>query len=239
MSVQFGLSRGSFGPQQQTAVSCGAACLTVARMLVDPAFATWVATGEGAAPVQGELPSPTTRFAAYEALVHKRTTSMYAAGQGLSMPWPRALGTPPWGAKRELELGAARLGATYAIEALRPDSQGQLAVDYDRLVDVVADGEPALLYIGNALSPRHVVLVLPGDGDRILDVYEPVTGRVSMLRREAFAARRLGLAGWQVPWISVQPARERASRAPALRTQLRPAEGLGGAEAGLARVADG
>ena len=76
---------------------------------------------------------------------------------------------------------------------------------FDHFVDVVADGEPGLLYIGNAQLPRHVVLVLPGDGDRLLDVYDPGNGRVHHLRRDAVVERRIGLSGWQVPWFAVQP----------------------------------
>ena len=69
----------------------------------------------------------------------------------------------------------------------------------------MADGEPALLYVGNAVLPRHVVLVLPGDGDSVLDVYDPATGLVTLLDADSFAERRLRLSGWDVPWIAVQP----------------------------------
>ena len=55
------------------------------------------------------------------------------------------------------------------------------------------DGRPALLYVGDALTPRHVALVLPGDGDAVLDVYDPATGTVTALDerplRRAPAAR--------------------------------------------------
>lgn len=37
----FRLRLGDQGPVQQSPVSCGAACLTVARMLVNPQFARW------------------------------------------------------------------------------------------------------------------------------------------------------------------------------------------------------
>ncbi len=66
-------------------------------------------------------------------------------------------------------------------------------------------GRPALLYVGNAHLPRHVVLVLPATGGQELDVYEPSAGRVVDLPESAFAARRLGLAGWDVPWALVWP----------------------------------
>ena len=62
-----------------------------------------------------------------------------------------------------------------------------------------------MLYIGNAWLPRHVTLVLPGDGDALLDVYDPATGSVTELAADRFASRALGIAGWNVPWITVQP----------------------------------
>ena len=121
------------------------------------------------------------------------------------MPWPRRLGTPPWGAQRELEYGAARIGTLYTLDVLRGGAEDDLVTAFDTLVDVVDEGEPALLYVGNALAPRHVVLVLPGDGDRMLDVYDPATGRVDHLRRDTVVQRRLGLSGWDVPWVAVRP----------------------------------
>jgi len=73
------------------------------------------------------------------------------------------------------------------------------------LVSLVRDGLPALLYIGNTRLPRHVTLVLPGDGGAQLDVYDPATGSVTELGPDRFASRTLGIAGWNVPWITVQP----------------------------------
>ena len=43
----FRLAAGDLGPVQQSPVTCGSACLTVARMLVNPAFARWITLGEG------------------------------------------------------------------------------------------------------------------------------------------------------------------------------------------------
>ena len=48
MSTGFRLRAGDQGPVQQSPVTCGSACLTVARMLVNPQFAQWIVTGEGA-----------------------------------------------------------------------------------------------------------------------------------------------------------------------------------------------
>ncbi|WP_128367923.1 hypothetical protein [Phycicoccus flavus] len=223
--MTYRLRAGDTGPVQQSPVTCGSACLTVARMLVDPVFASWVHTGEPHPPGAPEGATEAERFAAYERVVMRRTNGVVAAGGGPSLPWPRALGTPPWGAKHELEYGAAKLGTRYTVDALRGQDEYALVAAFDRLVDVVADGEPGLLYIGNRLLPRHVVLVLPGDGDRMLDVYDPATGRVDHLRRDTVVHHRLRLAGWDVPWLAVRPTGLRTveSRQPATAPRPMPA----------------
>lgn len=206
------LVNGDTGPQQQSTVTCGSACLTTARMLVDPAFAHWIATGEGALPGSPEGRSPVERFAAYERIVHRRTNGVTLDRGGVNIPWPRFLGTPPWGAKRELELGAARHGADYAITVLRPLSRDRLSRAFDHLNAVVADGMPGLLYVGSPTLPRHVLLVLPGKGDDRLDVYDPADGSVRARSVRSFATHELRLSGWDVPWFVVAPTGLRAVR---------------------------
>lgn len=191
-------------------------------MIVDPVFAAWIHTGEPALPGAPAGANEGERFAAYERVVMRRTNGVWGAGGRLNLPWPRSLGTPPWGAKHELEHGAARRGLTYAVDLLRPDAVGALRQDFDTLVDVVADGAPGLLYIGNARLPRHVVLILPGDGDRMLDVYDPGSGRVDHFRRDAMVERRLGLSGWDIPWFAVRPDGVRTVRAKAYEESLDP-----------------
>ena len=210
--MAYRLRAGDTGPVQQSPVTCGSACLTVARMHVDPQFASWVRAGIPNPPGSPEGSTPGERFAAYERIVMQRTNSLLPGGRRLNVPWPRRFGTPPWGARRELEYGAARRGTLYTVDVLRPDSRSDLIGSFDTLVDVVAEGEPALLYVGNAAMPRHVVLVLPGDGDRMLDVYDPGSGRVSHLRRDAVVEGTLALSGWDVPWISVRPTGLRSVR---------------------------
>ena len=205
MATTFRLRAGDTGPVQQSPVTCGSACLTVARMLVDPVFASWVRTGSPHPPGSPSGATEAERFAAYERVVMRRTNGLVGSGGRPNLPWPRALGTPPWGAKHELEYGASKVGTDYTVESLRGDDEYRLVEAFDTLVDVVAEGEPALLYIGNAFLPRHVVLVLPGDGDRMLDVYDPGTGRVDHLRRDTVVQHRMRLSGWDVPWIAVRP----------------------------------
>ena len=210
--MAYRLRAGDTGPVQQSPVTCGSACLAVARMHVDPQFASWVRTGLPNPPGSPEGSTPGERFAAYERIVMRRTNSLFPGDRRLNVPWPRRLGTPPWGAQRELEYGAARRGTEYTLDVLRTDSRSELVRSFDTLVDVVAEGEPGLLYVGSTVAPRHVVLVLPGDGDRMLDVYDPGTGRVSHLRRDVVVEGRLGLSGWDVPWIAVRPTGVRSVR---------------------------
>lgn len=209
MPAPFRLVAGEPAPLQQSTVTCGAACLTVARMLVDAPFARWVRDGTGA-PVPGaEGESARERFAAYERTVHRRTNGLALRRAGLRPPWPRALGTPPWGARAELEGGAASRGVRYEYVLARHLRRGGRTAAYEGLLRRVAEGEPALLYVGDRLLPRHVTLVLPADGRRTLEVYDPGDGTVRALDPERFVARRLGLSGWQVPWLLVQPTGQR------------------------------
>jgi hypothetical protein len=103
------------------------------------------------------------------------------------------------------------------MQLVRSDSTKARRDVYGDLLGRVAAGLPALLYIGNAWSPRHVTLVLPGrdpdapgsldesDGDGQLNVYDPATGSVGNLDPDRFATGRLAIAGWDVPWITVHP----------------------------------
>ncbi|MGL4743931.1 MAG: hypothetical protein ACRCXL_06020 [Dermatophilaceae bacterium] len=177
-------------------------------MHVDPVFASWVRTGKPHPPGSPPGTTEAERFAAYERVIMRRTNSLVSVGR-LGVPWPRALGTPPWGALRELEYGAARHGTQYGIQLWRGGSAAYRTAMFDSLVAVVVDGEPALLYVGSPTLPRHVALVLPGDGDRSLDVYDPASGRVSHLRQHTVVQRRMRLAGWDVPWLVVRPTGER------------------------------
>jgi hypothetical protein len=231
MSPGYRLRNGDVGPVQQSPVTCGSACLTVARMLVNPAFARWITSGEGP---RGDAPPGSTeqeRFAAYERVVMGRTNRLVAGGGRLNLPWPRTLGTPPWGARKELEFGASRHGTRYVVRLLRAHRRAGLRAAHARLVELVADGEPALLYIGSATLPRHVTLVLPGDGDRLLDVYDPASGQVTVLDETAFARRHLGIAGWDVPWFAVLPDGTRRVQAFGFSTGISSASRASGASA--------
>ncbi|MDN5769087.1 MAG: hypothetical protein L0H96_26190 [Humibacillus sp.] len=205
----FRLQAGDSAPRQQSPTTCGSASLTVARMLADPWFARWIGAGldrqasEDAVPPPALVGTASERFAAYERIVMGRTNALFGGAGRLQLPWPRALGTPPWGARNELGLGIGPPGTRYVMRPIRFGSRGGLERAFADLCSRVAPGRPALLYVGNVRLPRHVVLVLPATGESELDVYEPSSGRVVGLGREAFVTRSLALAGWNVPWAAV------------------------------------
>ena len=110
--------------------------------------------------------------------------------------------------EKELEDGAALPGSAFAMHVVRWGSSNARHEAFRALAGLVREGLPALLYIGNAWIPRHVTLVMPGNSGGVaggLDVYDPATGAVTELDPERFAARTLGIAGWNVPWVTVQP----------------------------------
>ena len=205
MAAPFRLVAGDSAPVQQSPTTCGSASLTVARMLADPAFATWISSGVGARAVRGRMPAPgteATRFAAYEQVVAARTNGLVGPGGRLQLPWPRALGTPPWGARRELELSTGEPMADYVLRWTRFRRPAQRSATYRVLREHARDGRPGLLYIGNRWAPRHVVLVLSG-GEGGLEVYEPFSGEVRALTEDRFVGERVGLAGWNTPWVAI------------------------------------
>ena len=202
-------------------------------MLDSPEFAGWVVDGIDPQGGPTDSRSQSDRFAEHERTVMRRTNGLHAADGSLNVPWPHSLGTPPWGAEKELEHGAASQVAAYSMRVLGLGSGKALREAHSELVGLVRDGLPALLYVGNRWMPRHVTLVLPGDrpagdgsmrddpdgdgpagdrptgdgpdGDGVLDVYDPATGSVTSLDPDRFATRMLGIAGWNVPWIIVHP----------------------------------
>jgi hypothetical protein len=212
---------GDSAPVQQTSTTCGSASLTVARMLANPAFAAWIRDGiPRTAPANGQAAgghavrdtnsgtaggSQAERFAAYEQVVAGRTNSLIGPGGALQLPWPRALGTPPWGARRELQILTPDPAAHFETRWTRWSGAEHRACAYRVLRDRVRRGRPALLFIGSAWLPRHVVLVLSGTASTV-EVYEPASGRVLPVAEEPFIEARLGLAGWNVPWAVISAA---------------------------------
>ena len=167
------------GLRQPDARSCGAASVVMARLL-------------------RESREPTSEEFRREVLAcHRRLTSA-RGDDGWQVPWPRALGTPPWAVARELE---SLTGADHDVGVVRWSQQSR-AETFERLA---ATG--GALYVGSRLLPRHVLLVLGGDPGRrdALRCYQPSRGTVVTLPREEFLRHGLTRAGWPYPWLAVTP----------------------------------
>jgi hypothetical protein len=191
--------------------SCGAAVLVVARALLDPGYAELLVSGRH--PGTGlALPGSLADRFRHEALaMHARVTGPVDAAGRLQVPWPRALGTPPWAVARQLSAtgGAVASGGgglprvRHRVVPAWPDRGALL----DRIVAATAEGRPVSVYVGNRWAPRHVVLFLGGSAGRGdgLRCYDPARGWVVDVDRRAFVRDRLGLGRWDQPWFAALP----------------------------------
>lgn len=207
---------GDIGPVHQGPGPSGAAALTVARMLAHPAFARWITTGLDPRLPIVDTQGPQERFAAYERLVLRRTNGWRAAGSVPNLPWPARAGTSPFGARWELENGAARRGASYRLESLARVSDERLRESLQHLQETVAAGVPALLYVGDRRLPRSCALVIDAPGGGALTIYDPADGSVGIRTARHWMTGSLGLGGWDRPWLVLAP-----RTAPARVVQLR------------------
>jgi hypothetical protein len=151
----------------------------------DPDAPEWFRTPDGRAAhvdATGEE-AAAARWGLLQATLHRRSTAR-ALGP---FPWPRSLGTPPWGAAR-----LARFPGVAYRSVLVDDTRTAEVDDVLARVDAALDrGVPVPLYSGGDLAdglgaavPRHVVLAVgrTADGYR---VYEPGAGAVLPVPREA------------------------------------------------------
>ena len=140
--------------------------------------------------------------------MHARVTGPVDVTGHLQVPWPRALGTPPWAVARQLSAtgGPGLPPVAHTVVVAWPD-RGAL---FDRIVAATAERRPVPVYVGNRWLPRHVVLFLGGGSEGRLRCYDPARGWVVGVERGAFVRGRLGLSGWDRPWFAVLPGPPRA-----------------------------
>ena len=170
--------RGLSQPDQR---SCGPSSLVAARILIDPAYA---ATQNPHA------------FAGSVLDLHSQLTGASAFGRA-QLPWPRALGTPPWAVARAM---GEFSDVHYATTLVPFHSRAKV---FSRLSDAVAE-RPAPFYVGNWI-PRHVVLAV-GPTDEGVQVYNPAHGSLVEMTRADFEAGKLTTFGrWTRPWFVVLP----------------------------------
>lgn len=192
------------GLVQPDPTTCGSCSLVVARMINDPAYAAVLV--EGSDPGTGEQPAATLaeRFRDHALAAHRTTNAARVRSGGWQLPWPRSLGTQPWALAQEMDRRAGRPGTRYGVTAVRPSARARA---FAQLASLTAGGESVPLYVGNRWSPRHVVLVLPGDDgprDRVR-IYDPANGRCYPVTADDFVAGRLDVAGWTLPWCLIVP----------------------------------
>ena len=177
--MNLGMVRGLAQPDQR---SCGPSSLVAAHMLLDPAYAA--------------TQSPKA-FAGSVLDLHRRLTGPTFGGRA-QLPWPRALGTPPWAVARAMSSFAA---IPYRTRLVR---WGSRVADFDALHAAVAAGHPCPLFVGDAI-PRHVVLAAAPSAQGVR-VYNPAHGTLEEMRRADFEAGRLTTFGrWVRPWFVVAP----------------------------------
>lgn len=157
------------GLRQPDPRSCGAACAVVA------AGPPW---------------DPAT-FGARTLETHRRLTRARMRGRP-QVPWPRALGTPPWALAREL---SALTGVRHRTRVVR----------WSRHLPA----GPGVLVVGDRWLPRHVALLLdqPARSDGRVACYEPASGRVVALDLDALARREARVGQWRQAWFRIVPAR--------------------------------
>ena len=197
---------------QPDRTTCGSASLVLARMIADPEYCQQILGREddrrtpGLGPVGAASNSAARRNFTEAALdMHRRTNRWHDADGAWQLAWPRSLGTSPWAAARQLTMSTNMPGVRYrmaVVDPLRADEA------YLRVLTTVRGGLPCALFVGDALCPRHVVLVVAVDvavdPDGLI-AYEPSAGGLRGLDRERFVTGQLSLAGWDEPWLAVLP----------------------------------
>lgn len=165
--------------------SCGAAVVVATHLLT--------------APPEARADATRGWFRSEVLAVHRQLTSVVDAGGRWQLPWPRALGTPPWAVARHLTGVTGDRHRTVLVRDRR--------AAFDRVLLATGDGRPVPLYVGNRWLPRHVVLVTGVGPEDTLRCYDPGRGVVATVTRREFGTARLGLSGWDRPWFVVLPHR--------------------------------
>lgn len=223
--------------RQSSEVTCGALCLLLLAAAGDPVLAAWLTSGhrivstpppELARLSRAELEADgvAERVAAAERAVHTRARVAGGLGgpagsAGSALPWPRALGTPPWGAAR-----VARFrDVTYTHAVAHDHDVAATRTLLAAVKEATRQGIPVPLYTGGDLGgslvrspvrtvsaavPRHVVLALPWRTPRPeLRIYEPGAGRTYGVHPDRLLARvapSAALGGWSHVVWAVLPA---------------------------------
>jgi hypothetical protein len=125
---------------------------------------------------------------------HRLLTSATSARDRFQLPWPQALGTPPWALANTLRALTDRHVATVFARP-RP------AVAYEVVRENVGR-RPVAVYLGSRWLPRHVVLAFDALGDAVR-VFDPAAGDLVTVPRDRWEHQAVGVAGWDYVWFVV------------------------------------
>lgn len=125
---------------------------------------------------------------------HRLLTSSRSPRDRFQLPWPRAIGTPPWAVANALR---ALTGEQVATVFVRP----RPAIGYDVLREQL-HSRPVGVYLGSRCLPRHVVLAV-GAVEGGVEVFDPAAGRLVTVPEQQWTGHRVGVAGWDYFWLVV------------------------------------
>lgn len=171
---------GSGRLRQSTPTTCGSMALLAAAITAHPRTAPVLTA---------DLRARETATARWTAGGWRRT--------GFLLPWPRFWGTAPWAASAAMTAITGRRHGVHRIDPRDP-SPAQATIRA-----ALRQGSPALVYVGNARLPRHVVLAVAAT-DAAVTVFDPADGRLHDLAWSGFGDG-LRIAGWGRVWALVVP----------------------------------
>jgi hypothetical protein len=214
---------------QPDSTACGSSSLVMARMLNDPAYAMYIATGydphtdthAAALPydsgAKNTLPAGSDpaleqmqRRFQQDALAMHNQTNDGVWNNGLQVPWPKDFGTQPWAAANQMSGDSGVPGSTYDVQVVDLDNRSRT---YNDVVKAVNNGHAVPVYTydidvnrdGNPSDTgAHVTLVVGTSGDD-LKVYEPTSGQTRTVSRAEFEGSLTNKLGWDRPMAAVLP----------------------------------
>lgn len=178
------------GHVQPDGYTCGAQSVVMARALLEPGYADRLRERLTASP---------------DAVAHTVLDThrdLVSARPGTGAPWPRRLGTPPWGVSRALSTTS---GIRHRVRLV---AWWNVAHRHEQIRAATRARLPVPLYVGSRSLPRHVVLAVPtpeDDAGSAIVVHDPATGRLGRITAAQWCARTLHNASWPVPWLVVLP----------------------------------
>lgn len=177
--------------RQLSDTTCGPTCAIVTRVLLDPAFALWLTSGDHLEPERSGDGLPfEQRFRSQQVAVHDAITRR-ALGPA---PWPKALGSPPWALAAFLNRFTGLTGGQFGWVPVDGENPTQLGRCLAAVLRGVSAGIPVPVYIGRHVD-RHVVLAIGARPDAVV-VYDPAAGAVVEVPLSDWAAGQVGIAGW-------------------------------------------